>query len=666
MNRTILFAFVLMLLLAAWIAVAQDEMEPAEAFFRNIEFSDVQMSPDGRLLSALSYSRTATGVRNIVVIDIETGGGGSVTNVGRDADTADISSFFWANDERLVMKIDRYLEDPNQPRQYLGTFSVNYLGSDTIALHRPESLARIDSETGTADPNAIGNALLDMARVPGQPDFITVSPTGPGIDTPHLHRVNVNTGEIVQIATNPGNVRRWLVDNQARWRGAIRDTGSRHQLTVRSDDDEGYRVLLEYVPGDVHVYGFDEGDDALWIASRINRDRFALYRLGFSDSGLGEPVHEDERYDVYFPDSRTAGLVQDRDGEAIYLEYMGATPITVFLSDDPTWRQLQLSLNNALPSTANSIVQWTEDRLRFLVHVWGDQQPGEYFIYSPAEEKLVFQLARVPWLRSNDLVPMRPIEVEARDGMPLEGYLLLPKSGGDSHEMIVLPHNRPFAGRSEWGFDAEAQFFANRGYAVLRVNYRGSTGYGRQHLEAGYREWGLKMQDDIADAVRWAIEQGHANREQICIFGTGYGGYASIMAGIRDPDLFNCVISYNGFADLWLLHRQILAGERFPDPVPAAIDLDLVLGDPVADASRFSQGSPTTNVDRIEADMFLIYDRKGLPAPRQHFDDLSDSLKAARQRFEKYSKRSVGKDVWGEDNRVELYLKLEQYFQRKL
>ncbi len=660
-----LIALYTSLTLSTAIAQAVEEF-PAEAFFRNVEFSEVQLSPDGNLIAALAYSRYAPGVRNLVVIDTNTNDATLVTNVGRDMDTADISSFFWGNEQRLVMKIDRYTEDPRDPRQYLGTFSITYLGNGTVTLHKPQDLAKPDPETGGPDPNAVGDALLDLIRVPAHADQVLVTPAGRGIEAPHLFRVDINTGEIERVAENPGNVRRWIVDNQARWRAAIRNTEAGQELVARGDSDGEFRKLIEFVPGDVHVYGFDKGDDAIWLASRKGRNTFALYRLELDNPVLDKPVYEDARYDVYLPGGRTAGLVQDHDGTAIYLQYMAARPRLVFLTDTETWRRRQEVLDDAMPNTVNTMIEWNVEKSRFLVSAWSDRDPGQFHIYEPAHGNLKYVTSRTAWIDAAAMVPMQPVNIEARDGLALEGYLLQPADGGEKPPLIVLPHNEPFAGRVEWGFSPQAQFFANQGYAVLAINYRGSAGYGRAHQASGHREWGLKMQDDVADAVRWAIDQGVADPESICIYGTGYGGYSALMGVIRDPDLYKCAASYNGFTDLWLLSRQVAASEQFPVPVPPAGKLRTLIGDPDADAARFAQGSPTPNVDRIEADLFILSDRAGLEATRQHFDELQEALKAARIRYDKFLMRDSGVGVWGEANRVNLYLRLERFFDKQL
>ena len=204
MRKLLINLVALYISLSVSTALAQSvEDDPVEAFFRNVEFSEVRLSPDGNLIAALAYSRYAPGVRNIVVIDVDTNGASLVTDVGRDMDTADISSFFWGNDQRLVIKIDRYTEDPRDARQYIGTFSITYFGSETVTLHRPQDLARPDPETGAPDPNALGDALLDLTRVPAHADQVLVTPAGRGIDAPHLYRVNINTGEIERATGHP-------------------------------------------------------------------------------------------------------------------------------------------------------------------------------------------------------------------------------------------------------------------------------------------------------------------------------------------------------------------------------------------------------------------------------------------------------------------------------
>ena len=257
---------------------------------------------------------------------------------------------------------------------------------------------------------------------------------------------------------------------------------------------------------------------------------------------------------------------------------------------------------------------------------------------------------------SGTLAPTRPISFQARDGLTLHGlYTATPGNG--PKPLVVMPHGGPHGPYDSWGYDADAQFLASRGYGVLQVNYRGSGGRGREFMESGYREWGGKMQDDIADGVRWAIGQELADPERICTYGASYGGYAAMMQPIRYPELYKCAIGYVGVYDLEVMKKE---GD-ITDSESGRRYLDRALG---SDPAQLKAWSPAQNVDKIGIPVFLVQGSVDKRVPMEQFDALRKAFEARGIPVETLVAKDEGHGFYEPRNRAELYRRMEAFLDK--
>ncbi|HTL17650.1 MAG TPA: S9 family peptidase, partial [Patescibacteria group bacterium] len=290
-----------------------------------------------------------------------------------------------------------------------------------------------------------------------------------------------------------------------------------------------------------------------------------------------------------------------------------------------------------------------------------DRTPGTFYLVDTTSGKIKKLSDVAEWIDPEEMCPMRPIEYQSRDGLKIHGYLTLPLgSSGKNLPMVVNPHGGPNL-RNSWGFDPEVQFLANRGYAVLRVNFRGSTGYGKTFLKAGFKEWGLKQQDDITDGVKWAIEQGIADPKRIAIFGASYGGFAALTGLEKTPELYRCGISYAGVTDIL----------RTIDPSAPTLTMVKMLlaervGDPKKDRQQLKESSPLNHVDQIQVPVFLAYGALDPKVPIATARTLAKDLQKRGKLYAFMEKEDEGHGFVKEENRIEFWKKVDEFLKSNL
>ncbi len=609
----------------------------------------------------LAYTPARPDARNLFVVEMDSGSANPVTGL----DDADIRWFFWANNDRLVMKIDQYFDDPDKPGRYLGTYAIHRNGTDTVRLHEPFLDDRKGRGGAGESSGGERETAFYLSDLPGDSEHILLAVYDRRSRFPDVDRININTGKRKRVVTNFSNVIDWIVDHKGQVRAAI-DAGHdpnnlTDELLVRGAGNGDWKSVLEFANDEFHVFDFAADNHHLWIASRIGRDKYTMYYFDPETGDFGEPVFEDSEYDiVHNNQQRVVGLVLSKEGDPVYFQYMRDKPDIIFFTEE--WSQLQGDIDNALPDTVNTIIDWDDNRERFLVHAWSDREAGQYFTYEASDRTLRYLFSQASWLDATNMSEMRPIRFETRDGVTLHGYLTIPAgSPGKSLPIIIHPHGGPYGIRDEWGFDPDLQFLASRGYAVLQVNYRGSGGYGREHLISGYRQWGMRMQDDLTDAVRWAIEEEIADPERICIYGASYGGYAAMMGLIDTPELYSCGINYVGVIDLELLYRDAARITHKPGRPAFRNWFEMAIGHPGRDRQRFAATSPINHIEKIQAPLLIVYGSVDDRVGHEHYRRLISELEKHDKKYRKLVKRHEGHGFFAAENNIELYEAIERF-----
>ncbi len=657
---------------------AAGEPVPLEDLFRNATFDDVQISPDGRYISAITRTEKHPTARNLVVMEV---GKWNEARLVTSFENEDIRWYDWAPGGRLFFKVDRDYEDVDRGFEYVGFYSVRHDGKGGRVLHQPFDNDRRRSKGSVSSSNraSIGTGLREDLRfldsLPGDPGHVLVARLDSFV-FPDAFRLDLKTGRMTPAADSEGRFFQWTADHEGKVRAAIGLGENRDdlelELAYRPDEDTPWRRVRSFDEKTlIQVHGFDSDNRHLWVTARARSDRLALYRLDPETGEFGSAVASDPVYDLaglVFEEGQMRGRFSSaRDGTPLYFEYASETRSKVFLNED--WKALQKAIDAALPDTHNDFVDWDQEWARFLVHAWSDRDPGSYYFFDREAGTLKQLLKPRPWIDPARMSAMEAVTFEARDGLKIHAYLTRPPGRAEGPvPLIVHPHGGPFGIRDVWGFNPEVQFLASRGYAVLQVNYRGSGGYGFGFESAGFKRWGLEMQDDLTDAAKWAIEAGIADPDKVGIYGASYGGYAAMMGLVKTPELYRVGINYVGVVDLPRLYRFTTAIQPYGRTEGISRNWWAThMGDPKADAVRFRDTSPINFVDRIQAPVMVIHGRlDGRVDIDGQYRPLVRALKAGNKTHQTLVKRFEGHGFFKEQNQIELYSAMEDFLARHM
>lgn len=501
--------------------MADVELIPLEVLLGNPERVAAQISPSG---DYLSYIAPLDGVLNIFVGRIGEGDGRPVTrDTGRG-----IEGYFWAYDSRHIM----YVRDRN--------------GSENYRLYD------VDVETGVErDLTPLDDVQCRIiAHRKEFPNDVLVALNKDNAQLHDVYHLDLTTGELEKIVENPGFLG-WVVDAENTVRGAVAplpDGGA--VILVRDDEASEWRTLLEAPPEDAEStgpFGFTKDGTAMYLQTSIDSNTGRLVKMDIA-SGSTEVIAEDPDYDI-------TGVLMDPDSREIDGVMVYGERVEYRIFNDSI--RADVEAIQQLGEGDMGIVDRDVDDKTWLVAFDSDTGPVKYYTWNRADKSATFLFDHRPELNDYPLVPMEPFAFTARDGLVVHGYLTFPAEAERAElPMVLVVHGGPWA-RDGWGLDPEAQWLANRGYLCVHVNFRGSSGYGKDFLNAGDREWGAKMHDDLLDAVDHLVAQGVVDRRRVAIYGGSYGGYAALVGATFTPDVFTCAISSVGPSNLNTLMESL-------------------------------------------------------------------------------------------------------------
>ena len=302
-----------------------------------------------------------------------------------------------------------------------------------------------------------------------------------------------------------------------------------------------------------------------------------------------------------------------------------------------------------------------DEEQRVIIRTYSDRTRGAYYLFDRKDNSILKLSDLSPWIKPEQMAPMTAIKFKARDGIEINGYITLPV-GVDAKNLplVVIPHGGPSA-RDTWGFDSEVQFLANRGIAVLQVNFRGSTGYGKAFWQAGFKQWGRKMQDDVTDGVLWAVNEGFADRSRLAIYGGSYGGYSALAGAAFTPDLYACAVSYVGPSNIFTMLETI------PPYWKPFIEMEYeMIGDPVKDKEMLREVSPVFHASNIRIPLFVAQGANDPRVNKDESDQIVEAVRKAGKDVVYMVKDNEGHGFHNEENRFDFYRELEAFFKKHL
>lgn len=623
------------------ICSAASAAPPVEAFGSLPAISDVHLSPDGVHFSAIE---PVNGRQAVLVFEIHPGPNSKPAIYSVPDATATDSR--WVSNDRLICYFyqNKFLFGSTQQdlTQRAHAVSVSISGKPAITLLKGSNIFLYNASTATVsginadDPTAAYITAYKVTQVTSQ-----MSRLGREEATLDLYRVNVENNSLSDVASGSKYTLAWVMDGHGQAAARIDENTSEKREEIYLKDNGSFRQAATFDISQgwiANAEGLTADGSALVVSEYGNRDTFGLDSLAIAGGTTPTELFSNPTYDI---DTVITDPWTDRVVGATYV-----ADKSEYHYFDAILAKRQKSLEAALPGQSVTISSWDRKGERYLVTAEDPHNSPGIYLYTPADGHLEYLMSAYPSLQPSDLGDMKAYPYKARDGLDIHAYLTAPP-GQALHKLplVVFPHGGPQA-RDQIGFDWWAQFMASRGYAVFQPNFRGSSGYGAKFRDAGDRQWGRKMQDDITDGVQKLIADGIADPKRICIVGASYGGYAALAGATFTPDLYACAISYAGVSDVAAMLGTDLRNAS--DNSALAAFMRTHVGNRVTDLKMLQDVSPALHADQVKVPVLLLHSDNDLTVS-------VDQSKEEAAALQKYGRPVRFVEIPGDDH----YLKLQ-------
>ncbi len=651
LRRLLAFAFMLVSLPAF---AAPSASLPVQDFARHGELSNPSLSPDGQLLAVAVRSTDADGNSHyqLAVLHLPDLKPLSRLDMARRNVPGQV---VWASNTRLVVALayeSAWLDVPQMTGELV---ALDYDGSHKTTLYsladRGNSIHSQDMPRGSASIAGIPEPRNGHIYVNLRP-FPSGSYTMYDTHSSMVYDVDTGNGSAKLMGKiDKGDMSFVMHAGIARFAYGSPDAGATIHTYARDGKDRPWHLLPASVTGKAlvpqrisadgstmwSIYSADGGPEALVSSKLDGSDRKVLASDNFSAVG-----------DI---------LWAPHDGAPYAASLSVGRPRFVYLDDSPLAR-IHKALSDKFPDEVIDIAGRSDDGMTLLIHAYSDRDPGTFALFDRHSMNLrpLFQVE--PWIKPAQMVARQPIRFKASDGMELDGYLTVPGDGTKAHPMVLLPHGGPIGVADGWAYDTDAQFLASRGYAVLQVNYRGSSGRGMNFMRAGYKQFGDRIQHDLIDGVRWAIEQGHADRDRICVYGGSFGGYSALMTPIVAPGLFKCAIDYAGVSD-WSIGMDYSDTSHFSAG-------KTYFADAIGDKAAARTISPLYQLDRFNVPVLIAHGEADPRVPFRNATELRSALDKAGKPYVWLSKPKEGHGFYSEKDRIDLLQHMQDFLGKYL
>ncbi len=602
----------------------QTEIVPLEVFFKDPEQSGFQISPNGKYISYVKPDKDGL---NIYVKSLQTQ---KETRVSSEKGKS-ILYHFWGNNQKIL-----YLKDPNASRKYvLGI--VNRDGKDVKFLNDFEG-CRFD--------------MVDRLEDDDDHILVAVNKIDPSVFD--VYRLSLQTGDAKLMVKNPGNIVSWITNKKGEVKLAVSSDGINETLLYRNNSAEKFEpVITNNFKNTLRPISFSNNEQEIFAISNVNRDRSALVRINCKTGKELGVIYENKKSDV-------VDVAYSKNRNELDYAVVEREKRENYLLNN-RMKAIFTDLKKSLPGKEIRITDRDDNETLFLIRTFTDINPGNYYLYQANKHKLYFLGNVNKAIKEEQMCKMEPVNYKTKDGYSISGYLTYPKNKKRNNlPVVVLPHSN-VSSRTSWGYNAEVQFLANRGYLVFQMNYRGSRGYGKTFSNAGNKEWGRKIQNDITEGTQWLIAKNIADKNKIAIYGYNFGGYSAFNGVINNPTLYRCAVSYSGIINLFSYLKGLPAYYK-----PFKLMFDEMIGNPEKDGDYLKQSSPVFNADKIKVPILIA---QGAKDPTVNITETNQFVKELKKRgvpVTYYVKEDEGHAFRIAKNRIDFYKNLELFLANHL
>ncbi|MBT3252007.1 MAG: S9 family peptidase [Candidatus Marinimicrobia bacterium] len=595
-----------------------------EDLFRKPEKINIELSPDGKTLAYLAPHKRRM---NLFVKALPDGEVNQLTH-GIDRD---IQGYTWCNNDRLI-----YLKDTGGDEN-TRLYSVGIDGTNNLDL---TPFKDVKCDIVDELENDDDHVLIQMNK--RKKEFFDV------------YRLNVQNGQLDLIAENPGNISQWFTDHDGKLRLCVTTDGVNNSILFRETEAFTWKTVATYnfVENAIPLF-FTFDNQSIYVSSNVNSDKSSLFTYDLRTGKETLLIYEHDEVDISrLMISKKRKLIT---GVSYYTDRLHYH----FFDDER--EKLQNFLDDKLPGYENSVTSFDREENSCTVHSGSDRTLGAYYYCDLKSWTLTKLFDLTPWLSENDMAEMKPIKYTSRDGLVIHGYLSVPNDKkAEKLPVVVHPHGGPWH-RDAWGYNPAIQFLVNRGFAVFQMNFRGSTGYGKSFLKASFKQWGQTMQDDITDGVQYLIDRGIADPDKLAIFGGSYGGYATLSAIVKTPDVYACAIDFVGVSNLFTFLETI------PPYWKQYLEMMYeMVGHPEKDREMFEKYSPAKHADKIKTPLFIAQGANDPRVKKNESDQMVNALKERGIEIEYMVKDNEGHGFQNEENIFDFYRAMESFLHKHI